>query len=817
MDVFRKFWVDVVGVDQPKLRTHQTQRPRLRLRRRGGADGLDELQRELDKIDEQADAAEDQADDAARKAQVMQRMADLVDPFKEAVAARGPDAQQLQALFGIIKSSIAKKDYTQASEALDLLEQMLDVPADEDEIAEESQQHQHGMGVEIPGHRRRPDHATGLELDEAPPDDGLSDEDEHAIEQAAEAAAYKAQIMHRLAGLVGPFQQAVRGNAANVEELQKLFEGIRDSLDAQKFTQAADDLDELERLLKDAAVPEPSGVRPRDSGMEQVSPGGQAAGPETAAPQGQTRLGIGPGDVFPVIKDVLGPLSATCKVTNNTEHTLILDPASLGEKPQSGEFKSPPPPEIPKGKEEWIAVSKSLGGLHFAGVEFKVRYFIDEQKTAWTMHFDNPRVGDNSADAKLGGPNKDKFKSTAAAGQGSDAVFLFTLNPVGGTGPGPGPGPGTTPAANASCLITINNNSKVALTLTNQTNERGDFMTQPPVAVQPGASASFVYVQTPNETDPKLQGCKGSLTWNAASTPPAVWRCEWDNPFGDKNSAKATVDPAAAGLQALAQTGQGEENVPVIFTLSGDGGGVPPITPPVGPPVGPPVEPPPVEPEFKKPPESKQPTLRKGDKSADGWVEYLQARLNRRLNPSPNLKENGDFDNATHKAVIAYQQQEKLLVDGIVGNQTWAALRLADPEKPSTDGLPPHTFVEKGLEVRWLSEGGLAIYFTSKDEMELACVAVGDDTKVEGQPVNIFVTPPGGKRKGVVAKIGPVLKKTDTGQGNLHQILLTSFKKTFPSTPPGAKIEEYVIEGFFDQSLGGDFWTSTRDEIVVKP
>jgi hypothetical protein len=101
--------------------------------------------------------------------------------------------------------------------------------------------------------------------------------------------------------------------------------------------------------------------------------------------------------------------------------------------------------------------------------------------------------------------------------------------------------------------------------------------------------------------------------------------------------------------------------------------------------------------------------------------------------------------------------------------------------------------------------------------MELAVVSVGDDTKIEGQTVNVFVTAPGAKRKGIKAKIGPALRQTDSGQGNLHQVLLEKFTKTFPSAPPGADVKKYVIEGYFDPALGGDFWTSTRDEIVVKP
>src|SRR4029453_2962488 len=78
--------------------------------------------------------------------------------------------------------------------------------------------------------------------------------------------------------------------------------------------------------------------------------------------------------------------------------------------------------------------------------------------------------------------------------------------------------------------------------------------------------------------------------------------------------------------------------------------------------------------------EARQPTLRLGDQSVDGWVEYLQKLLNAILDPSPNLKLNGNFDQATYKAVVAYQKREGLVVDGVVGNQTWASLRFANPE-----------------------------------------------------------------------------------------------------------------------------------------
>ena len=41
------------------------------------------------------------------------------------------------------------------------------------------------------------------------------------------------------------------------------------------------------------------------------------------------------------------------------------------------------------------------------------------------------------------------------------------------------------------------------------------------------------------------------------------------NPEGEKNTADSTIDPQSAGFAALEQVGQGEENVPIVFTISG--------------------------------------------------------------------------------------------------------------------------------------------------------------------------------------------------------------------------------------------------------
>ncbi len=646
--------------------------------------------------------------------------------------------------------------------------------------------------------------------------------------QAAEAEEKSARAEAHLADLEKEAQAAEeKADAAAKaldDALQPSDDGQDDSTSARPHRRNDDDSPDF-----DDFSPAPSGIQTAGEAQNVSAPGTQS-----------DLVGIGPGDIIPVIKDLLGPLSATCKVTNNTELTLTLDSSSLKEKPQSGEFKSPPPLQIAKGKEEFVAVNKSVLGVHTAGVEFKVRYFIDDQKTAWTMHFDNPRVGDNSADAQIVGPNKDNFETLSAAGQGDDADFLFTLNPKGGPAPQP-PGPqppgpqppGPQPAAdvNASCLITIVNSTQATLKLKKQSNERGDFMDNPATTVQPGASINFVYVQTPHEKDPKQAGCKGSVTWDVGSPATAVWRVEWDNPVGEKNTAQATIDPTTGGFQSLEQIGQGDENVPVTFTISGGGQGpapvppvpVPPVpVPPPGPvppapvppgpvPPGPvpPVPPPEPEPEFNPPVKDTDPTLRLGDNNADGWVEYLQQQLNILLIPPLNIPEDGNFDQTTLKAVRAFQKQAKIQVDGVVGNQTWDAIRHISTGTstlaPSTDGRDPHTFVDQGAKARFFWEDEVAVYDKGADELQLFLCSVGD-AQLEGAKMTVRVTPPGGKSKVVMATVGPPLKRTSDDQGNMHNATVASFKTAFPPNPADAKTQDYIVEAYFDKALGGDHW-----------
>jgi hypothetical protein len=145
--------------------------------------------------------------------------------------------------------------------------------------------------------------------------------------------------------------------------------------------------------------------------------------------------------------------------------------------------------------------------------------------------------------------------------------------------------------------------------------------------------------------------------------------------------------------------------------------------------------------------ETQEPTLRRGDQSLDGWVEYAQALLNRHRSFDPDLgygelTVDGDFGNGTHNAVVAFQRRHDLMVDGIVGNQTWAALREEIAQAPGTDGRLPGTFVEHGFEARWFMEHWGAVYWIDDDRLVLSAINTGtepiDNENVQLPTVTLF-------------------------------------------------------------------------------
>ena len=537
-----------------------------------------------------------------------------------------------------------------------------------------------------------------------------------------------------------------------------------------------------------------------------------------ASDQGQDRVrqseqlfGLGPEDlVGPVIQKLAGPLSATCIVHNNTQQTLRVDFASFDEHEDqsgkrmgisSGEYEDAPPETIQPGDQnsrfKGVNVELALG-VRLKGVEGFVRYFIDEQKTAWVLHFNNPRSGDNTATkTRLEGPNAAKFEiPKVAIGGGKDAKFLYVLNAKGGTTPPvpppPNPQPVPVDTIASSCLIQIQNKTTQKLNLKAAKHERGDFMVRPKVTIDPdGVDDAIVSIETPRAPD---EGCKGFIEYAIGEPPIATWRVEWDNPEGQKNTADAPISPATPTLDAVALISQGDENVRVNFLLRETGGGGDPT-------------PPPPETPFVPPVESKQPTLRKGDSSADGWVEFAQKLLNEAVNAG--LQVNGNFDGAMLAAVKKFQASQKppLLVDGVIGNQTWAALRHATPEKPSTDGRKPHEFVEKGVEARWVFEDtDNNRYFADTDFFRLLVESVGDTPLDPKTEATIRVTAPGAAPKLVKAKLLP------RDAGSTHRVEVKNFRKIFPSNPKDAPVTQYRVEAFLPQDLGGDNYTANVKE-----
>jgi len=87
----------------------------------------------------------------------------------------------------------------------------------------------------------------------------------------------------------------------------------------------------------------------------------------------------------------------------------------------------------------------------------------------------------------------------------------------------------------------------------------------------------------------------------------------------------------------------------------------------------------PASPEAGPVTSSNTPTLRKGSKGA--YVTLLQKQLLDRGYSLGSWGADGDFGSATEKAVRAFQGDQGLAVDGIVGPKTWAAL--GNPDQPA--------------------------------------------------------------------------------------------------------------------------------------
>jgi hypothetical protein len=211
-------------------------------------------------------------------------------------------------------------------------------------------------------------------------------------------------------------------------------------------------------------------------------------------------------------------------------------------------------------------------------------------------------------------------------------------------------------------------------------------------------------------------------------------------------------------------------------------------------------------PEFKPPGKASEPTLRQGDKSPDGWVEYLQELLNRK---GAKLDIDGDFGGETLKAVKAFQRSLKkqgVLEDGVVGAETWSFLREGAPAKPKTDGRKPHTFVEKGNSARWALESGMPFHDEASDTAVMQAVSVGDVVEIARRIVRFRIVSPSGEEKLLDRPIGEPFEVMKTNQGNRHKIVIDDFSELFgkPPVPKKPPPGDYRVTAYFPADLSGD-------------
>jgi len=137
-------------------------------------------------------------------------------------------------------------------------------------------------------------------------------------------------------------------------------------------------------------------------------------------------------------------------------------------------------------------------------------------------------------------------------------------------------------------------------------------------------------------------------------------------------------------------------------------------------------------------------------------------------------------------------------VDGIVGYQTWAALREDAPRPPSTDGRAPHTYVEHGAEARWLTDQTGILYGAGDDTLYIEAFNTGDVPIAPGQ----FTA---------TANLTPV------AGGNTVQLHLTAFTDDGQAAQPGGRLYfgvpnvsndaghgEFTVQAWMPPELGGD-------------
>lgn len=208
------------------------------------------------------------------------------------------------------------------------------------------------------------------------------------------------------------------------------------------------------------------------------------------------------------------------------------------------------------------------------------------------------------------------------------------------------------------------------------------------------------------------------------------------------------------------------------------------------------------EAEFTPPPETPQPTLRKGDESGDGWVEYLQQLLNKHLGAG-TVNVTGTFDQATYDAVKKFQgsTDPPCQVDGIVGNETWSMLRAQTPRE-AVGVRQQGEHEEHGAEARWATEDSECMkYDPASDAFLMVAYSVGD-ASIAGFYATVRITGSDGTQKVTTPKLGPPAGTTSTGDGQAHEVRVEAIAERFGTG-------SHKIEAYLPDELGGDLWTGT--------
>jgi hypothetical protein len=276
---------------------------------------------------------------------------------------------------------------------------------------------------------------------------------------------------------------------------------------------------------------------------------------------------------IPPIPNPVGEITADVTISNKTGFTLTLDTSSGL---TSGELKSGTIKPVLKKDDDasFVVRSKDILGVSTTDAEGTIKYIVGDTKAVWTCHFLTTRnpLKPNGADSTLSPEVEGLQKPQATHTTGQNAKHTFLL--IGQGGDQPTPSGGTL----LSCRVTVMNQTQQTVFLRHQDNAAGgDFVTNPATSLKPGESTNFVYEETANSNN---HNCRGTMLWDVGDPKLTEWSMMWDNQRGAKNLSASFLKPDA-GFHTLEQIDNGDENVPVTFTLSGGGTGPQPGAKPV--------------------------------------------------------------------------------------------------------------------------------------------------------------------------------------------------------------------------------------------